>query len=117
MAPRKDRKTVADYVAGLEPHAAEVIAQLRDTMRTVAPDVEESISYDIVLFKYSGAYLYAGAWNKHIGIYPVYPAPDAALEADIAPYRSGKDTVQFKYGKPIPYDLIARIAAARIGAG
>ena len=42
---------------------------------------------------------------------------DGKLEVEIAPYRAKKDTVQFKYTKPVPYDLIARIARARVGAG
>jgi uncharacterized protein YdhG (YjbR/CyaY superfamily) len=78
--------------------------------------VRESIRYTMPMFQYDGAYLYVGAWKKHIGLYPVHPA-DPELEVEIAPYRAKKDTVQFKYTKPVPYDLIARIARARVGAG
>lgn len=104
-------------MGGLAPDAAHILDQVSETLRAVAPNVHESIKYDMPLFEYAGTYLYVGAWKKHLGLYPVYPASDPALEAEIAPYRSGKDTVQFKYAKPVPFDLIARIARDRIARG
>jgi len=35
-----------------------------------------------------------------------------ALEAEIAPFRSGKDSINFSYSKQIPYELIKRVASA-----
>lgn len=105
--------SIDSYIAALPPDAAFIVERLRELLHDLAPDVRETIKYDMPLFEYSGTYLYAGAWKKHIGLYPVYPAAPE-LEARLAPYRSGKDTVQFKYTTPIPYDLIAEIAWARI---
>ena len=34
------------------------------------------------------------------------------LEAEVAPYRSEKDTFQFFYRDGVPYDLVERIASA-----
>lgn len=114
--PRSTRpvRTIESYVAALPPDATFILERIRELLRDLTPDVRESIKYDMPRFEYSGTYLYAGAWKKHIGLYPVYPAP-RELEARIAPYRTGKDTVQFKYSAPIPYELIADIARARIG--
>ncbi|RYE76118.1 MAG: DUF1801 domain-containing protein [Hyphomicrobiales bacterium] len=112
---KKPEQTIDRYIAGLPPDVAFIMEQIRETMHAVAPDVRESVKYTMPLFQYDGAYLYVGAWKKHIGLYPVHPA-DPELEAEIAPYRAKKDTVQFKYTKPVPYDLIARIARARVGA-
>jgi uncharacterized protein YdhG (YjbR/CyaY superfamily) len=116
--PSKDKpeQTVDRYIGALPPDVAFIMERVRETIRSVAPDATESVKYTMPLFQYDGAYLYVGAWKKHIGLYPVHTG-DAALEAELAPYRSKKDTVQFKYAKPVPYDLIAKIARARIGAG
>lgn len=111
--PSKPTRTLDSYIAALPPDAAFIVERLRELLGDLAPDVRETIKYDMPLFEYAGTYLYAGAWKKHLGLYPVYPAAPE-LEARLAPYRSGKDTVQFKYTTPIPYDLIAEIAKARI---
>jgi uncharacterized protein YdhG (YjbR/CyaY superfamily) len=54
--------------------------------------------------------MYFAAWKKHIGIYPI-PVLDDALERQVSPYRSGKDSVKFPLQEPIPYDLIAKLVA------
>ncbi|MGI9029678.1 MAG: hypothetical protein ACR2HP_06790, partial [Ilumatobacteraceae bacterium] len=43
----------------------------------------------------------------------VYPIPDGDddYEIALAPYRSGASTAKFALDKPIPYDVIGRIAA------
>jgi uncharacterized protein YdhG (YjbR/CyaY superfamily) len=109
-------QTVEGYIAGLEPHVAHIVERVRETVRTMAPDFEETIKYGMPQFRYAGTYLYVGAWKHHLGLYPIYPA-EPALEALIAPYRNKTDTVRFFYKNPLPLDLIAAIARARIGAG
>lgn len=105
--------SVDSYIAGFPPDIAFILERIRDTIRAVAPDVVETIKYDMALFSIGEAYLYVGAWKKHIGLYPVHPAPPA-LEARIAPFRAKKDTVQFLYKNPMPYDLVEKIVALRI---
>ncbi|SFZ82276.1 Uncharacterized conserved protein YdhG, YjbR/CyaY-like superfamily, DUF1801 family [Devosia enhydra] len=111
--PKPD--TVDAYIASLEPHTAHIIEQVRDLMHAIDPEVVEAVKYGMPKFSYAGTYLFAGAWKKHLGLYPVYPA-DPVLEERIAPFRSGSDTVRFLYKDPIPMDLIEAIARARIAA-
>jgi hypothetical protein len=44
----------------------------------------------------------------------VYPPvnEDASLIRELSEYRNEKGNLSFKFGKPIPYDLIGRVAAA-----
>jgi uncharacterized protein YdhG (YjbR/CyaY superfamily) len=37
-----------------------------------------------------------------------------ALREELAPYRTGKGTLQFPLGKPLPLDLIGRIVEYRV---
>ena len=39
------------------------------------------------------------------------PPAQGALERELAPYRAAKDTVRFPLSRPVPYDLIERLAA------
>ena len=103
--------TVEEYLATLPPEARQVVEEVRRSIRAALPGAEERIRYDMPAVMLSERYaLHYAGWKKHVGLYPVSPLPEA-LEAEVAPYRSKKDSVTFPYGKPVPYDLIERIAA------
>lgn len=102
-------RTVEDYLAGVSPAARMRLETIRAIVRRVAPDATEAISYQIPAFALGGHYLlYAGAWKRHVGMYPV-GAVDAELEAELAPFRSGKATVRFPLDRPLPEDLVERL--------
>ena len=104
--------TVDDYIASFPPEVQEVLQRVRETIHTAVPDAPEKIRYDIaaVMVDPTHAIHFAG-WKKHVGLYPVPPL-EGELEQQIAPYRAAKDSANFLYAQPIPYDLIARVAAA-----
>ena len=85
------------------------LESVRAVMREAAPATEERISYGIPTFALAGQYVvYFAGWKHHISVYPV-PAVDAALEAELAPYVTGKGTLQFPLDQPIPLDLIRQV--------
>jgi uncharacterized protein YdhG (YjbR/CyaY superfamily) len=103
--------TVEEYIASFPPHTREILESVRDAIRSQAPGAEERIRYDMPAVILGGRYaIHYAAWKKHLGIYPVARAPEE-LEQEIAPYRSGTDSVNFPYSKPVPIELVARIAA------
>lgn len=100
------------YIAAQPEPARAILQQLCDTIRAAVPLATGSISYGMAAFHYRGRPLvYVAAWTHHAGLYPV--AFDTPFEAEIAPLRAAKDTVQLKYNRPVPYDLVSRIVAAR----
>lgn len=103
---------ISAYIAAQPEPARTILERLRAIIHAAAPDAVESISYGMPAFHIGGQpLLYLAAWKHHIGLYPV--AFDTPFEAEIAPYRAAKDTVQLKYKEPVPYDLIEKIVAAR----
>jgi uncharacterized protein YdhG (YjbR/CyaY superfamily) len=111
MAQEKNPR-IDGYIAGFPPDAAFVLERLRETVHKVAPRATEDFKYDMPVFRIGDRYIfYMGGWKKHVGLYPIYPqAPE--LEAEIAPLRSGKDTLKLVYSKPIPYPLVTRLVKA-----
>jgi len=104
--------TVDEYVAGFPDGPRQVLEQVCATLRAALPGAEEKIRYGMPALMFADRYgLHFAGWKKHVGLYPV-GALDPELEAQIAPYRASKDTVQFFYDKPVPYELIGRVAAA-----
>jgi uncharacterized protein YdhG (YjbR/CyaY superfamily) len=112
MSLKNSPTSIDDYVAHLPETAAAFVTEIRQAISAHAPLATEHVKYDMPVFHVNGRYIfYVGAWKHHVGIYPItrnYP-----FEADIAPYRSGKDTVKFLYKDELPLDVIRRIIAAR----
>jgi uncharacterized protein YdhG (YjbR/CyaY superfamily) len=108
--------SVDQYIESFPSDVQVILTKVRDAIHRVAPNAEDGIRYDMPVVQVDGQYiLHFAGWKKHIGIYPV-PVLDGALEAEVAPYRAAKDTLRFPLRDPIPYELIARIAAAALRA-
>jgi uncharacterized protein YdhG (YjbR/CyaY superfamily) len=108
--------TVDDYIAGFPPEVAERLQQVRRAIREAVPEPEERMRYGIAAVMLGGRYaLHFAGWKQHIGLYPVPPLPDD-LEAEVAPLRSGKDTVNLRHRDPLPIALVERIARAVVAA-
>ncbi len=102
--------TIDDYIAAFPANVQKILQKIRRTIRKEAPKAAEAISYQIPTFKLDGKnFIHFAAFKNHVS---VYPAPREALEFknELAAYKGGKGTVQFPLDKPIPYDLISRIA-------
>ncbi len=99
---------VEAYLAGFPEPARGVLREIRRTIFDVLPDAGETISYHIPTVTLGGKSLvhYAG-WKHHVSLYPL---PPELIEAE--PYLSGAATAKFPLAKPIPYELIGRIALA-----
>jgi uncharacterized protein YdhG (YjbR/CyaY superfamily) len=107
-------KNIDEYIATFPNDVQEILEQIRMTIRTAAPDAEETISYQMPTFTLRGKYLvYFAAYKKHIGLYPA-PTGIAEFEEELSLYGAGKGTLRFPLDKPIPFDLIARIVKFRI---
>jgi uncharacterized protein YdhG (YjbR/CyaY superfamily) len=107
---REKPTSVDAYIGSYPPEVQPILHEVRRTIRRAIPDAEEAISYGIPTFTLGGRYVvYFAGWKGHVSIYPV-PGGDEAFEREIAPYRSGKGTLRFPLGRPIPYELIARLA-------
>ncbi|KQX05829.1 MULTISPECIES: iron chaperone [unclassified Leifsonia] len=103
--------TVEEYIARYPDDIQEILRRVRQVILDAVPSDEEKVRYDIPAVMLGGRYaLHYAAWKRHLGIYPV-AAAEPELEEAIAPYRSGKDSLTFPYSKPIPYELIGRVAA------
>jgi uncharacterized protein YdhG (YjbR/CyaY superfamily) len=84
--------------------------EIRRAIRAAVPEAGERISYQMPTITLDGrALVHVAAWKHHIGLYPL-PSVEGAL-AELAPYSTGRGTAQFPLSEPIPYDLIARVAA------
>src|SRR3954468_23448142 len=114
MAP--PAASVDEYISTFPEATQRVLRGLRRRVRAALPDAEERISYSIPTFAVGGHYIiYIAGWTKHVSIYPI-PEGDAELDADLAPYLSGRGTIKLPLAAPIPWDLVDRAIAAQVAA-
>jgi|SRR5690606_12556275 len=98
-------ETVEAYLADLPDPAARVIAAIRAEIRRVLPETGERISYGMPAATLAGrSLIHYAAWSRHVAVYPV---PD---DDELAPYLAGRGTLRFPLDRPVPYDLIGRVA-------
>jgi uncharacterized protein YdhG (YjbR/CyaY superfamily) len=105
-------KDIDEYIAGFPKDVQEILEKIRQTIRQAAPAADEKISYQIPTFTLHGPLIYFAAFAKHVSVYPA-PRGAEGLKEELSAYKGGKGTVQFPLGKPVPYDLIARIVKFR----
>jgi uncharacterized protein YdhG (YjbR/CyaY superfamily) len=107
-------QTIDEYIGGFPIATQKILEEVRTIIKKAAPEATEMISYAILAFKLNGKGLihYAG-YKNHIGLYPT-PKGDETFREEIAPYKSGKSTIQFPLDKRMPSALITKIIKFRI---
>lgn len=108
------QQSVDEYTAKFDGEIRNRLEAMRQTIRTVAPEVVESISYGMPAYKLGGKPLvYFAAFPRHIGFYAT-PNGHDAFKKEFALYKQGKGSVQLPYDKPLPVDLIRRVVTFRV---
>ena len=104
--------SVDEYLAQFPDEVRAILQKVRETVLAAVPGADESISYGIPTFRVDGhLVLYFAGWKSHVGVYPISRG-DEDFELAVGPYRAATDSLHFPYAKPIPYELIDRVARA-----
>jgi uncharacterized protein YdhG (YjbR/CyaY superfamily) len=107
--------SVEDYMAALPEDSRAALEGLRKTIKAVAPEATETISYQMPAFKDHGRFLvWYAAFKDHCSLFPASKAVLEALGEELKPYFTGKGTIRFHAGKPLPAGLVKKIVRVRI---
>jgi uncharacterized protein YdhG (YjbR/CyaY superfamily) len=111
LRSKKQFETMDEFIRASPKDVQGVLEKIRQSIRKVAPEAEESISYRMPAFKLKGRVLvYFAAFRKHIGLF--LPAP-RDFKKEVSKYEGPKGNLKFPTDEPIPYDLITRIVLFR----
>jgi uncharacterized protein YdhG (YjbR/CyaY superfamily) len=113
LAPKREFKSVDDYIATFPKNVQMILEEFRQTIREVAPDAEETISYQMPAFKLKSILVWFAAHKKHIGFYPRISAIKSFADK-LSHYKVSKGTVQFPLNEPIPFELIKEMVKFRV---
>ncbi len=106
-------KTVDEYIAVASLNVKEHLERLRIAIPQVAPQAQESISYEMPVYKLNGVLVYFGGFTKHVSLFPG-PSAIEAFKDELADYKTSAGTIQFPINKPIPVTLVKKIVKFRL---
>ena len=112
MEQKIEIKTIDAYMAQFPADIQDKLSAVRQTIKQAVPDATEKISYGMPTFYLKKNIVHFAAFKNHIGFYPA-PQGIEAFADDLSSYKSSKGAVQFPLNKPLPLELISRIAAYR----
>jgi uncharacterized protein YdhG (YjbR/CyaY superfamily) len=110
--PKNRPSSVDEYIDAAPREAQEKLRQIRAILKKVAPDATETLKWGSPVFEETRILFAYTAFKSHLNFMPTRSALEP-FEEELAQYKTGKDTIQFPYDKPLPKELIARIAAFR----
>jgi uncharacterized protein YdhG (YjbR/CyaY superfamily) len=106
----KNNQTPIDlYIMNQSEEIQPVLISVRDAIRAVLQQAEERISWKMPTFWQDFYVIQFAAHKNHIGLYPG-PVAIEHFDHELEGFTRSKGAVQFPYDKPMPLDLIARIA-------
>lgn len=100
------------YIAAAPEAFRPILGHLRILLREALPDAEEMVAYNMPGFRIRGTVVASyAAFSKQVGVYVLAPAiADHAEEIAATGRKASKTGVTFPPGKPIPDDLVIRLA-------
>lgn len=101
------------YISRFPLQTQNLLEELRETIKEVAPEAEEIISYKMPAFKLQGILVWYGGHTNHIGFYPRVSAIEK-FKKELAGYKTSKGAIQFPVNKPLPIALIKKIVKFRL---
>lgn len=110
--PKMKPKNVDEYIEAAPQEAQEKLREIRAILKKVAPAATEMLKWGSPVFEEGRILFSYSAHKSHLNFSPTGPAMEPFQE-ELAKFKTGKDTVQFPYDKPLPKALIRKIAAFR----
>src|SRR6185436_14200079 len=110
---RKRPTTIAEYIRAARPEAQPHLRRLYAILKTVAPRAQEAIKWGAPFFV-EPRFLFAFSAHKaHCNFAPTAAALDA-FRKQLEGHQTTKGTLQIPYNKPLPEDLVRKIAEYRL---
>ena len=104
------------YLAQVEEPKRSTLSRLRQTIREIVPEAEETISYGMPAFRMEGKVV-AGfaAFKNHLAYMPHSGSVLSQLSDELAGYTtSASGSLHFPVDRPLPKTLVKKLIAVRL---
>ena len=107
-------QTIDEYLARVPAESRAALEQLRRTIKSIAPEALETISYEIPTFKLDGRMLVSfAAFSEHCSFFPG-AGPIEVHRNDLKGFPTSKGTVRFTPDRPLSAALVKKLVKTRI---
>ncbi len=107
--------TIDQYIDAAAEVARPHLREMMEILTPIAPEGTACIKWGVPIF-WDGRVLFGiAAYARHLSFGPGEEAV-TRFAPELGGYTFGKGTIQFPYDKPIPADLVRRIASSCVGA-
>ena len=110
--PKAKPTTVDQYIEAAPKEAQEKLREIRAILKKVAPRAKEGIKWGSPVFEEKRILFSYSAHKAHLSFMPTGPVLEHFRE-ELGEFKTGQDTIQFPYDKPLPKALIRKLAAFR----
>jgi uncharacterized protein YdhG (YjbR/CyaY superfamily) len=104
--------TVSEYIEAAPKEAQNHLREIRLLLKKVVPGASETLKWGSPVFEKKRILFSYSAYRSHLNFMPTGPAIKP-FKKELVEYKTGKDTIQFPYDKPLPKALIRKIATYR----
>ena len=109
------QKSVEAYFASLPEGQRAALQELRDAIAAAAREAEEGITYGMPGFLLGGRGLVGYmAFKDHYSFFPMSPRAIDAHRDELGTRVTGKGTISFDYGRPLPTALVKKVVRTRL---
>jgi len=105
--------TVDEYIDAAPLEAQEMLRELRTILKEAAPGADEKLKWGAPVFEGNRILFAYKSFKSHLNFIPTGPALEP-FKKELKEYKTSKDSFQVPYNKPLPKDLIHRIAEYRV---
>ena len=102
-------KSIEEYIAAQEEGIQPMLVEIRTILKGALPEAEERISWSMPTYWKDRNIIHFAASKNHLGIYPGEEAI-VAFADELSDYSVSKGTIRVPYDKPLPTELIEKIA-------
>jgi uncharacterized protein YdhG (YjbR/CyaY superfamily) len=107
-------QTIDEYIAMQPEHFRPGLHELRSIIKSLAPQAEEMISYQVPCFKYYYMLVGIGVNKKYLSLYPMSSGLTKKLGDELKGIKISGTTLHFPPGEPLPKSIIEKIVRLRM---
>ena len=106
---------VDEYLSAAPDPQRSTLNALRETLRRILPDADETISYGMPCFKVGGkAVAGYASFKNHCSYFPHSGSVLAELADELEEYDWDKGTLRFPVDQPLPKELVRKLVDVRL---